>query len=110
MSITDKDVIDAVAYENGTLILEIYDHLDFEGEFEYDHMMMLQDKLNTYIWYIESEQYQETYPEKVFEDFSIRIHFLSETTELCKRYIENANRKLLSSNIHIECFKEELQK
>lgn len=106
MSIAENDLIDAVAYENSTLILEIYDHLDFEGEFEYDHMMMLQDKLNSYIWYIDSKQYQETYLEKDFEDYSIRIHFMFEMTELCRRYVENANKKLSNANIHIECFEE----
>lgn len=109
MSVADKEIIDAVAYENDTLILEIYDHLDFEGKFEYDHMMILQEKLNMYIWFIESKQYEETYPRKDFVDYSIRIHFLCQMTELCKKYIENANKKLSSANIHIEYF-EELEK
>ena len=50
MAITDRDVVDSVAYEDSILLLQLYDHLDFEGEFEKDHMLMLQDKLNTYIW------------------------------------------------------------
>ena len=56
MAITDRDVVDSVAYDS-ILLLQLYDHLDFEGEFEKDHMLMLQDKLNTYIWYIDSKQY-----------------------------------------------------
>ena len=27
----------------GALIIQLYDHLDFDEEFEYDHMVMLQD-------------------------------------------------------------------
>lgn len=50
MAITDRDVVDSVAYEDSILLLQLYDHLDFEGEFEKDHMLMLQDKLNTYIY------------------------------------------------------------
>ena len=49
MAITDRDVVDSVAYEDSILLLQLYDHLDFEGEFEKDHMLMLQDKLNTCI-------------------------------------------------------------
>ena len=45
MAITDRDVVDSVAYEDSILLLQLYDHLDFEGEFEKDHMLMLQDKL-----------------------------------------------------------------
>lgn len=29
MSVTNKDVIDSVAYEDDELLLQIYDHLDF---------------------------------------------------------------------------------
>ena len=49
MAITEKDVIDSVAYENNQLLLQLYDHLDFDREFEKDHLLILQDKLNTYI-------------------------------------------------------------
>ena len=73
MAITDRDVVDSVAYEDSILLLQLYDHLDFEGEFEKDHMLMLQDKLNTYIWYIDSKQYQTTYPGKDFKKFHVKI-------------------------------------
>ncbi len=37
MSVAESNTIDAVAHNNNTLILEIYDHLPFEGMFEFDH-------------------------------------------------------------------------
>ena len=73
MAIDNIDTIDSVAYESYKLILQLYDHLDFEDKFEYDHMVMLQDKLNTYIWYIDSKQYQNTYYGKEFSYFIINI-------------------------------------
>ena len=76
MAIDNRDTIDSVAYESNTLILQLYDHLDFDEEFEYDHMVMLQDKLNTYIWYIDSNQYQDTYLEKEFSNFIINVFFM----------------------------------
>ena len=50
MAVTDVNVIDGIAFDddNKTLIMEIYDHLHFEGKFEFDHIVILQDKLNTY--------------------------------------------------------------
>lgn len=109
MAIDNKDVVDSVAYEENKLILQIYDHLDFEKEFEYDHMVMLQDKLNTYIWYIESKQFEDTYPEKKFSNFLINIFFMFEPTELCKDFLNNVNVKLAKSNIHIEYFLDDLE-
>lgn len=102
MAITDRDVVDSVAYEDSILLLQLYDHLDFEGEFEKDHMLMLQDKLNTYIWYIDSKQYQTTYPGKDFKKFHVKNFFMFEPSCLCKRFIAHVNGKLLSSNITVE--------
>lgn len=106
MAIDNRDTVDSVAYESNTLILQLYDHLDFDEEFEYDHMVMLQDKLNTYIWYIDSNQYQDTYPEKEFSNFIINVFFMFEPTGLCKKFLENINLKLSEANIHINYFVE----
>ena len=102
MAITDKDVVDSVAYEDDLLFLHMYDHLDFDGEFEKDHMLMLQDKLNTYIWYIDSKQYQATYSSKNFKQFLIKIIFMFEPSGLCKKFIAHVNVRLSSSNIKLE--------
>lgn len=103
MAITDGDVIDGMAVErrDKTLILEIYDHLDFEGAFEWDHITLLQDKLNTYLWYIDSRQYADVYPDEQFERFVINVHFLYEITDNCRKYIDVSNQKLSASNIKI---------
>lgn len=98
MAVTDKDTIDGIAYETEMLIMEIYDHLPFEGEFEFDHIDILQDKLNTYLWYIDSKQYIDIYPNIDFKEFAINIHFLHDTTDNCKKYIDYSNKKLSISN------------
>ena len=103
MAVTDVNVIDGIAFDddNKTLIMEIYDHLHFEGKFEFDHIVILQDKLNTYLWYIESKQYADIYPDKQFDNFVINIHFRYEITENCKKYINVSNQKLSVLNIKI---------
>ena len=49
MAVTDVNVIDGIAFDddNKTFIMAIYDHWHFEGKFEFDHIVILQDKLNT---------------------------------------------------------------
>lgn len=103
MAVTDQNIIDGIAFdeENEALILEIYDHLNFEGKFEFDHLVILQDKLNTYLWYVNSNQYEEVYPNKSFKKFIINIHFKFNITENCQKYIEQSNLKLKSSNVQI---------
>jgi len=88
MAITDNDKIDGIAYEMEMLIMEIYDHLPFEGKFEFDHIDILQDKLNAYLWYIDSKQYVDVYTNIEFSEFVINIHFLYEPTEILKKYID----------------------
>ena len=45
-------------------------------KFEFDHIVILQDKLNTYLWYIESKQYADIYPDKQFDNFCKKYSFL----------------------------------
>ena len=106
MSVTDNEVIDGIACDGETLILEIYDHLDFEGAFEYDHMMILQEKLNTYIFFINTRQYVDVYPDREFSTYLIRIHFLHEIADSCRKYIRVSNEKLLSSNIKLLAYRQ----
>ncbi len=103
MSVAESNVVDAIAYDNDgkTLIMEIYDHLNFEGEFEYDHIVILQNKLNTYLWYIESKQYADVYPKKEFSEYIINIKFMYQLSDNCKKYIDISNQKLFKSNIRI---------
>ncbi|MBN8703771.1 MAG: hypothetical protein J0M08_11990 [Bacteroidetes bacterium] len=63
MSIIDKIKIDAVGTDKltGEIILTIFDHLDWENvQF---HLESLQDKLNSYIEFIEGKQVFEDYPD-----------------------------------------------
>ncbi len=56
MSIENPDTIDFATFDNasGDLWLTISDHLPWEMGNEGDHLLLLQDKLNTYLRFIES--------------------------------------------------------
>lgn len=63
MSVVDQGTIDAIGVENATgrVVLTISDHLDWaDAE---SHMLAVQDKLNTYLAFVESGEIVESYPD-----------------------------------------------
>lgn len=62
MSIQETSKIDSIGTDklSGDIILTISDHLDWSNEIE--HLEILQEKLNSYIEYIEGGQISEDYP------------------------------------------------
>ena len=101
MAIDNAEVIDATAYEGKKLILQLYDHLEFDDEIIKEHMFMLQDKLNTYIWFIDSKQYEETYPNASLSVYEIQIKFKYQPSDFCIEYLNRVNNKLGSMNITV---------
>jgi hypothetical protein len=96
MSIEEKDTIDIIsrAKDGSYVTLTATDHLTWGDR---DHLMMLQDKLNSYLAFIESGEIFESYPDAQKKDIKISVvckfppdeegvKFLS----LCKEAIENA--------------------
>ncbi|HGG9734529.1 TPA: DUF6572 domain-containing protein, partial [Neisseria meningitidis] len=67
MSILEENVIDSASIENGILILTISDHLKWDNE----HLFLLQEKINSYIQYIESGQIFEDFGESSYETIEI---------------------------------------
>lgn len=64
----DYMVLDEV--DKSKLILAISDHLDWQ--FEREHLLLLQEKLNNYINYILNEEYKDVYKEEI-NSFQIMI-------------------------------------
>jgi hypothetical protein len=64
LSVREPDKIDFVARPDGEdrIYLVISDHLDWVTE-EGEHLLVLQEKLNNYLHYIESGQPIEDYPQ-----------------------------------------------
>ena len=75
------DTIDSVAYntENKMLILWLVDGMDWSDEAM--HLTLLKKKLNSYLYYVDTGQYEESYPDT--ERIELRICFRCECPELC---------------------------
>ena len=102
MSVVDTNRIDGIGIskDGQKLILLITDHLDWSHE--YEHLIQLQEKLNSNIAFLESQQYEEIYPNKRFSWFCIEIHFMYELTSNCMKFIDIIKKQLIGQNISID--------
>ena len=75
MSIDQTDVVDFVNIDrvSGRTLLTISDHLDWD-ENEGEHLLMLQEKLNAYLRFIESGEMEERFPQTRGREVTIQIY------------------------------------
>ena len=75
MSIEQTNVVDFVGieYATGRATLTISDHLDW-NENEGEHLLMLQEKLNAYLSFIESGEMEERVPVTRGRPVAIQIY------------------------------------
>ena len=102
MSILEKEVIDAVGVsEDGKVLsLMLADHLDWSNE--YEHLMLLQDKINTYIAYLENRQFEESYPNHDCSYAVISIYFVHDIPKNCEKFLQAVQDQIGSLGIKIE--------
>jgi hypothetical protein len=74
MSVDQTDKIDFLwkDEDNGRVMLTITDHLDWKKKDESEHLELLQDKLNTYLHFIESGQLVKSKP--AYKGLPVVIH------------------------------------
>ena len=107
MAIDNPNIIDGIAIdkERNAIVLLLTDHLLWEGEdalSEFEHLNLLQDKINAYISYLESRQYEETYPTEQFSFAIIEIHFKYSVTENCEKFLNKVQNQIGQLGIKIE--------
>lgn len=103
MSVMEVNKIDGIGIDEktNTLVFLITDHLTWIVE-EYQHLKLLQSKLNAYVAYIDSKQYRSVYRNKEFDSFRIEIFFKYQCTENCKKFLAAGRNQLKSRNIDVK--------
>ena len=101
MSITDKNKVDFISTRDATgdVILTISDHLDWEDASS--HILMLQDKLNLYIHFIESRQIISEYPQSQGKNVVIEIVSKYPYEDIGLQLITKAKSVLESMNVDL---------
>jgi hypothetical protein len=108
MSVVDENKVDGmgISKDGKRLALLIADHLDWTHE--YEHLIQLQNKINAYINFLQSEQYKEVYQQKEFDSYCIEIHFKYDLPTNCLKFIDRVNQQLCENNITIETIVDKL--
>ena len=101
MSVLETNQLDAagVSEDGKCLTLLITDHLGWEKE--YDHLILLQDKLNSYMAFLESEQWKEYFPDTV-ERAEIEIDFKYDITPNCERFLQTVQDQFGQCGVRIK--------
>lgn len=108
MAIDNANVIDGMAIdkENTALRLLLTDHLQWEEGIdtvsEHDHLLMLQEKINAYISYIEAEQFKAKYSDINFKMAIIDIRFKYDITKNCEKFLQVVQDQIGQYGIKIE--------
>lgn len=107
MAIDNVNVIDGIGIDREGKILRLLmtDHFPWSNEAslsEYDHLMLLQEKINGYIAYLESKQYEKQYPGKIFQLAVIEIHFKYDITDNCEKFLNTVQNQVGGYGIKIE--------
>jgi hypothetical protein len=98
MSVEDKNVVDAIGTErdSGNIILTISDQLEWEGQ---EHLLILQNKINTYFRFIESGEIFESYPQAKGQKLVISVVCLHEPDEEAIVFLDRAKEVAKSARI-----------
>lgn len=92
MSIDQTDVVDAVAIDrkSGIVTLAIADHLDWVDEER--HLLLLQEKINSYLRFLESGEIFESFPDSAGRDIVIDVVGQFDLCESAQRFLGEASK------------------
>jgi hypothetical protein len=105
MSILETKVVDICAVpkaEPDKVILVIADHLGWEKAEEGEHLLMLQEKINTYLAFYESKEVFESLPSAQGKAPVIRIIGKYPLSNEAETFIDRATPVLRDAGIELE--------
>lgn len=101
-NIENSDKIDTMGFSNelNKLILEIYDHLDWNDE--QNHLNLLQNKLNTYLSFIESGEIANSRVYIENKPIMIKVCFLEKPTINAIKYLDFAIKTIDAAGFELK--------
>ena len=107
MAVNNLKVIDGIGTnkEQDAIMLLLCDHLPWEGDTApkvVDHLLLLQNKINAYVAFLESGQYKEKYPMLDVKMAVIDIRFQYDIPKTCEQFLQTVQERLGELGIKIE--------
>jgi hypothetical protein len=95
MTIEQTDVIDFINIDRATgdVWLTIVDHLPWESH-EADHLLMLQNKLNAYLRFVESGEMRKEYPETLGMNVVISVVARFQLSDQASKFVSMASVRI----------------
>ena len=102
MSVVDSKTVDGAALTNDKngIILLITDHVDWRDE--YEHLVMVQEKINAYISFLENKEYEDIYRGENIMYGIIEIHFLYTLTANAERFLQSVQDQVAELGVKIQ--------
>lgn len=94
MGLRDLDIVDLVAIDESTGYVVLIIEDDEEWFFQGEHLILLEEKINTYLRYIEDGELFELYPQAKERGIVIKIIGKYPFTRLGEVFIEKVNKIL----------------
>ncbi len=102
MSIIESNKLDSIGIDRNTnkVMLTISDHLDWKDEEH--HLLSLQEKINSYIQFIESGQIYDSYPDSLNRKIVIDIICKYDFPKIGIEFLDKIKPLLRSLNIGLK--------
>lgn len=101
MAVDNSEIIDFISItEQNIVVLTISDHLDWEDI--NSHLILLQDKINSYLKFIESGEIYETYPKAKGKSLVIEIVKKYSLSKEGENFINFAKKIVNNAGIGLE--------
>jgi hypothetical protein len=102
MTVAQNDVIDFAGEDNstGNVRLTISDHLDWNDP-KNQHLLVLQDKFNTYLAFIESGQLYEQFPQARGKHIVIWVHGKYPLNTEAQHFYSHARAKIRDAGFEL---------
>jgi hypothetical protein len=105
MSVAEAGVIDMWGipdWDKSKIELVITDHLGWDAQEEMEHLLVLQEKINTYISFIESGEINEAIPAAVGKTPIIRVVGMYELSQQAVAFVDRVTEILRNADIEFE--------
>jgi Family of unknown function (DUF6572) len=102
MSIEQTNIVDFINIEpvSENVVLTLADPLPWTTN-DHDHLLMLQEKLNVYLSFVESGEILETYPEARDRRITISMVFKYEPNAAAHDFIEKAQAAIEAAGMEL---------